>query len=85
VSTRTPGIFRALPSSRVLFRAARSSLAKDGMGGEFEEAPTGLEPVCRVLQTRASTPRPRRPDDGVELGADEGIRTLDLLHGKQTL
>jgi len=54
--------------------------------GVLLEAATGVEPVMEVLQTSALplgyAARERRWG---ESGAGEGTRTLDLLHGKQTL
>jgi hypothetical protein len=48
-------------------------------GGDLE-ATTGFEPVIRVLQTLALTTWPRR-----RIGAGDGIRTRDLLLGKEML
>ena len=47
------------------------------------EAATGVEPVMEVLQTSALPLGYAALAKGS--GAGEGTRTLDLLHGKQTL
>src|SRR4051794_20016233 len=46
-----------------------------------------MEGICGdgSLWFRASAPKPIRPVQGIREKAAEGIRTLDLLHGKQTL
>ena len=47
------------------------------------EAAAGVEPAMEVLQTSALPLGYAAPAKGS--GAGEGTRTLDLLHGKQTL
>ena len=47
----------------------------------YLEATSGFEPLIEVLQTSALTTWPRRRNNG----AEDGIRTRDLLLGKEML
>ena len=56
---------------------------RPGKADRTREATVGLEPTVGVLQTPALTTWLRRR--GVEQGAEDGIRTRDVLLGKEML
>ena len=71
-------------SSRSRFSGRAASLSETGrlIHGKLKvEATAGIEPAIGVLQTPALTTWPRRP---IKNGAEDEVRTRDLLLGKET-